>query len=183
LTATVVLLTNAFNNFVLSLAIIIFMTHLELFQAFVAPAIFISAASLLVLTINARLMGIVTRLRTFHKDKHLAALAGKKQEVLVLQAQIKSIENRAMKIKNAYFYCLLGTMGVLATCLLLGLSLYVSQALIVAVLLFVLSILSMLVGMYFFLSEVSISLSSEKEEEQFYDLIDVMLEATEVNSH
>ena len=48
------------------------MISIDIFQAFVAPAIFISAASLLVLSINTRLMGIVTRLRTFHKEKHIA---------------------------------------------------------------------------------------------------------------
>lgn len=154
------------------------MTHLELFQAFVAPAIFISAAGLLVLTINARLMGIVTRLRVFHKEKHLAAVAGKKQEILVLQTQIKSIEHRATKIKTAYFYTLLGIMGIMITCLVLGLSLYVSQALLVAALIFVLSVLAMLVGMLYFISEVAISLSSEKEEEQLYELIDIMSETT-----
>jgi len=150
------------------------MTNLELFQAFVAPAIFISAAGLLILSINARLMGIVTRLRAFHKDKHLAAMAGKKQDVLVLQAQIESIENRAQKIKNAFFCTLLGTIGTMITCLMLGLTLYAPQALIVAVLIFVLSVLSILVGMVFYISEVVISLSSEKEEEQLYDLMDVM---------
>lgn len=154
------------------------MTHLELFQAFVAPAIFISAAGLLILTINARLMGIVTRLRAFHKDKHLAAITGKKQEVLVLQAQIRSVEHRAMKIKNAYFYTLLGTIGIMLSCLVLGLSLYVSQTLIVAALIFVLSVFAMLIGMCFFISEVAISLSSEKEEEQLYELIDAISEAT-----
>jgi predicted phage tail protein len=159
------------------------MTYAQLFQAFVAPAIFISAAGLLILTINARLMAIVNRLRVFHKDKHHAVLAGKKQEVLVLQAQIKSVEFRAGKVKNAYFYSLLGTMGIMVTCLLLGLGLYVAQALIVATLLFVLSVFALLIGMCFFISEVSISLSSEKEEEQFYDLIDVLLESATEQAH
>jgi hypothetical protein len=35
----------------------------RLFQAFVAPAIFVSATALLVLSINVRLMGMVSRLR------------------------------------------------------------------------------------------------------------------------
>jgi hypothetical protein len=150
------------------------MTQLELFQAFVAPAIFISAAGLLVLSINTRLMGIVTRLRAFHREKHHAAMAGKRQEVLVLQAQIESIDNRARKIKNAFFYTLIGVSGIMVTCLLLGLALYSAQALVIAVLFFVLSVLSILVGMLFYVSEVAISLSSEKEEEQLYDLMDVM---------
>jgi uncharacterized membrane protein len=153
------------------------MTNLELFQAFVAPAIFISAAGLLILSINVRLMGIVTRLRVFHKEKHLAAMAGKKQEVLILQAQIKSIESRAVKIKNAFFYTLLGVVGIMMTCLMLGLTLYVPQALIIAVLTFVFSVLSMLIGMVFYMSEVAVGLSSEREEAQLYDLIDVISES------
>jgi uncharacterized membrane protein len=150
------------------------MTNLELFQAFMAPAIFISAAGLLVLSLNARLMGIVSRLRVFHKDKHLAAAAGKKQEVIALQSQIESIEYRASKIRNAFYYTLLGIVGIMVTCLVLGLSLYIPESLIVAVLVFVLSVLSMLVGMLFYMSEVSIALSSVKEEEKLYELIDTL---------
>ncbi|MDP2904613.1 MAG: DUF2721 domain-containing protein [Methylovulum sp.] len=157
------------------------MTQLELFQAFVAPAIFISAAGLLLLSINTRLMGIVTRLRAFHKEKHLAVIAGKRQDALVLKGQIESIQYRATKIKNAFFYTLLGIIGTMVTCLMLGLTLYAPQALIIAVLIFVLSVLSMLVGMLFYVSEVAISLSSEKQEEQLYDLIDAMPEPTDEN--
>lgn len=91
-----------------------------------------------------------------------------------MQAQIESIEHRATKIKNAFFYTLAGTSGIMMTCLLLGLALYAPQALVVAVLFFVLSVLSILVGTLFYVSEVAISLSSEKEEEQLYDLMDVM---------
>lgn len=148
------------------------LTKLELFQAFVAPAIFISAAGLFVLTLNARLMTMVARLRIFHKEKHLAAQTGKRQEFLALQSQIESLELRATKIKNAFFYSLLGTIGVMITCLLLGLGLYVQEALTIAVILFVLSLLSMLIGMVFFISEVSIALTSVKEEERLYNLID-----------
>lgn len=147
------------------------MTDLELFQAFVAPAIFISAAGLLVLSINTRLMGIVTRLRTFHKEKHVALAAGNRQEARVLQSQIESIEHRAGKIKNAFFYTLLGIIGVMLTCLVLGLSLYMSQALVVAVLIFVISVVSLMVGMLFYASEVAIGLSSVQEEEKLYELL------------
>jgi hypothetical protein len=152
------------------------MTHVELFQAFVAPAIFISAAGLLLLSINVRLMGMVTRLRVFHKDKHLAMMAGKKQEVLILQAQIKSIEARAIKIKNSFFCILLGAIGTMMTCLILGLVLYVPEAFVIAVVVFVLSVSSMLIGCVFYSSEVAMALSSEKEEEKLYELIDVVFE-------
>lgn len=150
------------------------LTKLELFQAFVAPAIFISAAGLFVLSINTRLMGMVSRLRVFRKEKHTLAMAGKKQEVLALQSQIESIEFRAEKIKNAFFYMLLGTIGIMMTCLLLGLGLYESDILVVSVILFVLSVLSMLVGMIYYISEVTIALTSVKEEEKLYDLIDII---------
>lgn len=148
------------------------LTKLELFQAFVAPAIFISASGLFVLSINTRLMGMVSRLRVFRREKHLAAKAGRKQEAMALQSQIESIELRAGKIKCAFFYMLLGTIGVMITCLLLGLSLYAQEVLIIAVILFVLSVLSMSVGMVFYISEVAIALTSVKEEEKLYDLID-----------
>ncbi|MCX7066231.1 MAG: DUF2721 domain-containing protein [Methylococcales bacterium] len=148
------------------------LTKLELFQAFVAPAIFISASGLFVLSINTRLMGMVSRLRVFRREKHLAAKAGKKQEAVALQSQIDSIELRAGKIKCAFFYMLLGTIGVMLTCLLLGLSLYEQEVLIIAVILFVLSVLSMSVAMVFYISEVAIALTSVQEEEKLYDLID-----------
>lgn len=148
------------------------MTDLELFQAFVAPAIFISGAGLLVLSINTRLMGIVTRLRTFHRERHVALDRGSRMEARVLQSQIESMEHRAAKIRNAFACTLLGIIGVMLTCLVLGLSLYVANALIVAVLIFVLSLLSMLVGVMFYLSEVTIALSSVQEEAKLYELLD-----------
>jgi hypothetical protein len=155
------------------------LTKLELFQAFVAPAIFISAAGLFVLSINARLMAMVSRLRVFRREKHLAAKAGKRQEAVALQSQIDSIELRANKIKQAFFYNLLGTIGVMLTCLLLGLGLYEQEVLTIAVIIFVLSVLSMMIGMVYFISEVSISLTSVQEEEKLYDLIDSLELANE----
>lgn len=148
------------------------MTDLELFQAFVAPAIFISGAGLLVLSINTRLMGIVTRLRTFHRERHVALNKGLRMEARVLQSQIESMEHRASKIRNAFACTLLGIIGVMLTCLVLGLSLYVATALVVAVLIFVLSLLSLLVGVMFYLSEVTIALSSVQEEAKLYELLD-----------
>ena len=44
-----------------------------LFQAFLAPAIFVSATGLLILSINVRLMGMVTRLRQYTHARHDAA--------------------------------------------------------------------------------------------------------------
>jgi Protein of unknown function (DUF2721) len=52
----------------------------RLFQAFVAPAIFVSATALLILSINVRLMGIVSRLRQFVQAKYEAEKNGLTQE-------------------------------------------------------------------------------------------------------
>jgi hypothetical protein len=45
----------------------------RLFQAFLAPAIFVSATALLIRSINVRLMGIVSRFRQYVHAKHDAA--------------------------------------------------------------------------------------------------------------
>ncbi len=52
----------------------------RLFQAFLAPAIFVSATALLILSINVRLMGIVSRLRQYVHAKHDAAKNDRVQE-------------------------------------------------------------------------------------------------------
>jgi hypothetical protein len=148
------------------------MTDLELFQAFVAPAIFISGAGLLVLSIDTGLMGIVSRLRAFHREKHTAIESGNVMGRKVLPSQIEFIEQRAGKIRNTFVFALIGIMGVMVTCLVLGLSPRVPDALVLAVMLFVLSVLSMLIGMMFYLPEVIMGLSSVQEEEKLYSLLD-----------
>lgn len=45
----------------------------RLFAAFLAPALLVSATSLLILSINVRLMGIVSRLRHYVHAKYDAA--------------------------------------------------------------------------------------------------------------
>ena len=52
----------------------------RLFQAFVGPAIFVSATALLILSVNVRLMGIVSRLRQYVHARHDAAKDGRTQE-------------------------------------------------------------------------------------------------------
>jgi len=148
------------------------MTDLELFQAFVAPAIFISGAGLLVLSMNTRLMGIVNRLRAYNRERYASIKSGNRLQARLLQSQIVSIEHRAGKIRNAFVFTLIGIMGVMMTCLMLGMSLYVPNALVVAVLIFVLSVLSMLIGVFFYLTEVAIGLSSVREEDKLYGLLE-----------
>src|SRR5690349_19140997 len=84
----------------------------RLFQAFVAPAIFISATSLLILSINVRLMGIVSRLRQFVHAKHDATKNGRSQEAEAYTAQIRSIEQRAETIRRCFLLVLISLAGM-----------------------------------------------------------------------
>src|ERR1700752_2256086 len=80
----------------------------QLFQAFVAPAIFVSAEGLLLLSLNVRLMGIVSRLRSYLHEKHNAAKLGRTVESEAYASQIASIEKRAEMIRRAFVLTLYG---------------------------------------------------------------------------
>jgi pimeloyl-ACP methyl ester carboxylesterase len=103
----------------------------------VAPAIFFSATALLILSINVRLMGIVAKLRYFVHAKHDAAKGGRLEEAEAYTSQIQSIEKRAEMIRRAFLFSLLGLVGTLMACLLLGLGLYFKAAEIAAAIIFI----------------------------------------------
>jgi drug/metabolite transporter (DMT)-like permease len=136
----------------------------RLFQAFVAPAIFFSATALLILSINVRLMGIVSRLRQFVHAKHDAAKGERPQEAEAYTSQIQSIEQRAELIRRAFLFSLLALVGTLIPCLLLGLGLYWEAAAVVAVVVFVTAMLVLLVGAVYYIREVMVALSSVRDE-------------------
>ena len=145
----------------------------RLFLAFVAPAIFVSAEGLLLLSLNARLMGIVTRLRAFLQNKHTAAKEGRIAESDAYASQITSIERRAEMIRKAFMWTLYSLQGTIATCLLLGLGLYWQIAQMIAAILFVISTIGLLIGMMYYVREVGMALSSVREEaadSRFMDL-------------
>ena len=93
----------------------------RLFQAFLAPAIFISATALLVLSINVRLMGIVSRMRQYVHAKHDATKNDRAQEAEAYTEQISAIETRAEMIRRCFLLVLTSLAGTIASCLLLGL--------------------------------------------------------------
>jgi hypothetical protein len=136
----------------------------QLFQAFVAPAIFVSAEGLLLLSLNVRLMGIVSRFRQYLHEKHNAARAGRLAESEAYASQIASIEKRAEMIRRAFVLTLYGLIGTIATCLLLGGGLYWPWAQEAAAVVFVLSILGLMAGMVYYVREVRVALSSVREE-------------------
>jgi len=146
-----------------------------LFQAFIGPAIFVSASALFVLSLNVRLMGMVSRLRQYLHLKYSAAKQGRPAEAEAYAAQIAHIHKRAELIRVAFLLTLVCLAGTVLTCLLLGLGMYWGLAELLAAIVFVLSLLSLLAGTIYYLREVNVALSSVRDEaadSRFMDLAD-----------
>lgn len=145
----------------------------RLFQAFLAPALFVSATALLILSINVRLMGIVSRLRQYVHAKHDAAKNNRVHEAEAYTAQISAIEQRAEMIRRCFLLALISLAGTIASCLLLGVGLYWKQAALAAVVLFVLALVCLLAATWYYIREVIVALSSvhnEARDSRFMDL-------------
>jgi hypothetical protein len=145
----------------------------RLFQAFLAPALFVSATALLILSINVRLMGIVSRLRQYVHAKHDAAKNNRVQEAEAYTAQIALIEQRGEMIRRCFLLALISLAGTIASCLLLGVGLYWKQAAVAAVVVFVLAMICLLAGTIYYIREVIVALSSvhnEARDSRFMDL-------------
>lgn len=145
----------------------------RLFQAILAPAIFVSATGLLILSINVRLMGMVSRLRQYVHSKHNATKNGRIQEAEAYTEQIASIEQRAELIRRCFLLVLISLATTIAACLLLGLGLYWAEAAVAAAIVFVLGLVCLLLGTIYYLREVMVALSSVRQEardERFMDL-------------
>ena len=145
----------------------------RLFQAFLAPAIFISAASLLILSINVRLMGIVSRLRQFVNARYDATRNDRLQEAEAYSTQIASIEKRAEMIRLSFQFSLLSLAATIASCMLLGLGLYFQQAAVAAVIVFVVGLICLFIGTVYYLREVMAALSSVRDEERDLHFMDL----------
>jgi uncharacterized membrane protein YcjF (UPF0283 family) len=146
---------------------------IRLFQAFLAPALFVSATALLVLSINVRLMGIVSRLRQYVHAKHDAAKNDRVQEAEAYTEQINSIEQRAEIIRRCFILVLISLAATIAACLLLGVGVYWNQAALAAVVAFVMALLCLLAGTIYYIREVTVALSSVRQEardSRFMDL-------------
>ncbi len=147
----------------------------RLFQAFLAPAIVVSATGLLILSINVRLMGMVSRLRQYVHRKHDAARNDRVQEAEAYTAQIHAIERRAELMRRCFLLVLISLAATIASCLLLGFGLYWKDAAVAAVVVFVLALICLLAGTLYYIREVTVSLSSvrnEARDARFMDLGD-----------
>lgn len=136
----------------------------RLFQAFVAPAIFFSATALFILSINVRLMGIVSRLRQYVSARHEAVKNGRTLEAEACRAQIESMERRAEMIRRTFLLSLIALVGTLLSCLLLGFGLYWKPAAPAAAAVFVAAMLALLAAVLYYIREVTVALSSVRQE-------------------
>ncbi|ABF42126.1 hypothetical protein Acid345_3125 [Candidatus Koribacter versatilis Ellin345] len=147
----------------------------RLFQAFVAPSIFVSATALLMLSVNVRLMGIVSRLRQYVHARHEAAKAGRSLEAEAYTAQIESIERRAELIRRCFLSALISLCCSITSCLLLGLGLYRQRAAIAAVIVFIAALFCLLAAGVYYMREVMVSLSSVREESRDIRFMDIQV--------
>lgn len=148
------------------------MTEAQLVSALLSPVIFISAAGLLVLSINVRLMGIVSRLRSFHWECHQKQRAGAHAEAQALELQIQTILRRAVLVRNAFFWVLASVFLTLVTCLLLGVAVVMPSAYTVAIPFFVLGFLAMLTGVGYYIGEVTKALAAVQDERRVLSHLD-----------
>jgi ABC-type multidrug transport system fused ATPase/permease subunit len=147
----------------------------RLLQALVSPAIFVSATALLILSVNVRLMGIVSRLREFVQAKYEAERAGRTQEAEAYARQIQSIEHRAEMIRQCFLSALLSLAGSIAACLLLGLGLYVPKAAVVAAAVLVAALIFLLLAVFNYIREVRVALSSVRHEARDLQAMDTAM--------
>jgi len=152
----------------------------RLFQAFVAPAIFVSGSGLLLLSLNTRLMGMVSRLRQYLHKKYAAVKEGRLEEAEAYSVQIASIEKRAEMIRRAFMLTLVSLTGTIASCLLLGTGLYFPDAELFAAFTFTISILALLFGSIYYLREVGVALTSVRDEAADSRFMDLALNAEPV---
>ncbi len=133
-------------------------------QAFLAPAIFVSATALLILSVNVRLMGIVTRFRQYTHARHDAAKAGRIQEAEAYSAQLQAIEARAELIRRCFLFALSSLVGTIVSCLLFGLGIYLIDAAWAALVVFVAALICLLFAALYYIREVMMALSSVRDE-------------------
>jgi drug/metabolite transporter (DMT)-like permease len=136
----------------------------RLFQAFVAPAIFFSATALFILSINVRLMGIVSRMRQYLHARQEAVKNNRPAEAEACTAQIESMERRAEMVRRTFLLSLVALVGTLVSCLLLGFGLYWRPAALAAAAVFVAAMVALLIGVLYYIREVTVALTSVRQE-------------------
>jgi hypothetical protein len=108
----------------------------KLFQAFVSPTFFINASGLLVLTLNTQLLTIISHTHTLKNPD-----------------EYHQLMIRAKLIRISLLFILLGIIGFMITCLLLGLNFYINTF-YTSVSLFIISIFLVICGVIYYIVEL-----------------------------
>lgn len=142
---------------------------IEVIQPFLAPAVMFSAGGLLCLAQFARFTAVVAQVRAFNRER-LAVLQGaetadpKQRELLLqraegLEHQAEHVLGHANTVRNALRFLVSGILLMVLCSLTVGASLVFAPLGNVAVVVFVLGLVSTFVGLCLVLAELGVSLS------------------------
>jgi hypothetical protein len=143
---------------------------IELIQHFLAPAVMISAGSLICLAQFARYSTVTTHLRELQREClaafQEALVADPEQRELLrqrgegLEKQSDQVLAHATTLRSSLCF-LVGGVSLMVLCsLAIGASAVIAALGVVALILFILGLVSMLIGLYLVLSELSVSLEA-----------------------
>src|SRR5215470_2979792 len=145
----------------------------RLFQAFVAPSIFVSATGLLILSNQRALDGHRQPAEAIcpRQARRRTERPGARERGI---HRTNQADRTACRNDPALPpYALISLVGTIASCLLLGIGLYWKSAALAAAVVFIVAMICLLVGTLYYIGEVLVSLSSVREEardERFMDL-------------
>jgi Protein of unknown function (DUF2721) len=119
-------------------------------QSMSTLAVFVSGGGLLLLSLNARLSAVFSRVRALHD----------REETPETKRLLKALGQRARRLRNA-FVCALGGVGAcLASCLLMGLGAFWQAASVSAFVILLVGVLALLASVGCYLAEVLLALPS-----------------------
>jgi hypothetical protein len=132
------------------------MDSLHLIQAMATPAIFFSGGSLLLLSLNARLIAIFSRVRQLHDQEPSAAV----------RTLLVALGRRARMIRNAFAATLVGVLCALIGSLALALGELWQPFSQAGVIILAVCLVALAVGVLFYLSEIVLAVPSLDLSEQ-----------------
>ncbi len=95
------------------------------------------------------------------------------QEAEAYARQIESIEHRAAIIQRSFLLSLISLALTIASCLLLGLGVYVKSAAFAAAIVFVMAMVCLLIGVLYYIRELMVALSSVRDEARDLGFMDI----------
>lgn len=126
------------------------MDALPFLQAMTAPAVFFSGRGLVLLSLNARMLAIFSRVRSLHEQEESEATAH----------LLAALNLRARRIRDAFVAALLGTAACLASCPQMALGVFWPPASWSGLVTLTLGVLALLTGIGFYLLEVLVAVPS-----------------------